>query len=215
MKRRAYRHGWEKYRPTKKYLKSAALFLGMLIAACVILTAFFWLIDQEKEANFAEAAITLYFMLGGIPFTLAIPFMAAEIQLKRPDSKCWGYLNHSGDGGWFVPVFLWGMVALASAYFKDVWFTVLAALAACYLCDKYLEHVANQYDLIEYMEAVGFAVGEQYEMQKDISDEKAKEILDGIVEGRKKDNPNFEPIYLQDLEGKAYEEAKAFLRVKK
>lgn len=214
MIKRAYRHGWKKYKLTKEYLKSAAFFLGAIIAVCIMLTAFLWLIDKEKKLDFVNAAITLYFMLGGIPFTLATPFIAAETQMKRPDSKCWGYLKNSDDDGWLVPVFLWGVVAFASAYLKDVWFTILAALVTCYLCNKYLEHVANQYDLIEYIEAVGFAVGTQYEMKKDISDEKAKELMDGVVKNQRKSNPNFEPIYLQDLEGKAYEEAKAKLRVK-
>ena len=214
MIKRSYRHGWEKYKLTKEYLKSAAFFLGAIIAVCIMLTAFLWFIDKEKKLDFVDAAITLYFMLGGIPFTLATPFIAAEIQMKRPDSKCWGYLKNSGDDGWIVPVFLWGVAAFTSAYFKDAWFTILAALVACYLCNKYLEDIANRYDLIEYIEAVGYAVGIQYEMKKDISEEKAKELMDEVVKNQRKSNPDFEPIYLQDLEGKAYEEAKAKLRVK-
>ena len=61
---------------------------------------------------------------------------------------------------------------------------------------------------------MSIATGEKLVYNPNNTNEQTKYQLDGIVRRHKDIDPNFEPIYLQDLEEIAYEEAKKKLRVK-
>lgn len=211
MIKREYRHGLNKYKWTKEYLKMvftlwAAIFGGLFVLAC------FFSVGKDGY-EYMNMYAKVFLMLGGPAYVVAAPFVSAEANMKYPKSKCWGDAKNS-DAGLFVPICIWGVALLLCAYIHDIWAYILFMAIAAIANDRFLESAANKYDLVEYMEAVSIATGEQLVMQKDCPDNMVKKQLDYEVKRRKADNPNFEPVYLQDLEGIAYREAKEKLRTK-
>lgn len=215
MKKREYRHGLNKYKLTKEFAKTAIIFVLSIGAVLLALTAFFYLFlnDGEKTGNgYIELLGKTYITLFGPTYTLALPFLCAETNMKCPRTKCWG--NYDPDG-WAVLVVIWGAFYLGCLWIKDEWAWLLFLVIAIVASDKFLEHSANLYDLVEYIEAVSIATGEKLEYKPGNTNEQTKYQLDSIVKRCKEMDTEFEPVYLQDLEGESYERAKKYLRVTK
>lgn len=214
MKKREYRHGLNKYKLTRDYIKMACISVLCILAVLLALSAFLYLIMEDGEKTldgYTKMLFNVYVFTFGPAYTLALPFLCAEANMRCPETKCWGSFNADG----FVAfVFIWGAFLIGCFKIKDEWAWLLFLIIAVVASDKFLEHSANLYDLIEYIEAVSIATGERLKYNPNSTNEQTIYQLDSIVRRRKDIDPDFEPIYLQDLEGKAYEEAKAKLRVK-
>lgn len=214
MIKRAYRHGLEKYRFTKKYI-TFILAMYAIIACLYFLISVFVCLTRDGNINtITKTAGRMYILAGGVPFTLSVPFIATNAQMEKPKSKCWGYLSNANDCATFAPVLFWFIWMILITVCKEYWFSAVAFVVTCAACNAYLEYLAGLYDLIEYMEAVGYAVGKQFTLQRDVTTKEAIKMLDSIVSENKRNNPDFRPIYLQDLEGEVFEKAKEKLRVK-
>lgn len=190
------------------------IFVLCIIAGLLALSAFFYLIirDGEKTLDgYAKMLFNVYTITFGPAYTLALPFLCAEANMRCPKTKCWGNFNNDG----FVAfVFIWGAFFIGCLKIRDEWAWLLFLIIAVVASDKFLERSANLYDLVEYIEAVSIATGEKLAYNPNNTNEQTIYQLDSIVRRRKDIDPDFEPIYLQDLEDKVYEEAKAKLRVK-
>jgi hypothetical protein len=214
MKKREYRHGLNKYKLTRDYIKMACIFVLCILAVLLALSAFFYLIIEDGEKTldgYTKMLFNVYTITFGPAYTLALPFLCAEANMRCPKTKCWG--NFNADG--FVAfVFIWGAFFIECLKIRDEWAWLLFLIIAVVASDKFLEHSANLYDLVEYIEAVSVATGELLVYNPNNTNEQMEYQLNSIVKRRKDSDPNFEPIYLQDLEGIAYEEAKKKLMVK-
>lgn len=214
MKKREYRHGLNKYKLTRDYIEMACIYALCILAALLALSAFFYLIigDGEKTLDgYTKMLFNVYIFTFGPALTLALPFLCAEANMKCPETKCWGNFN---PDGFIAFVFIWGAFLIGCLKIRDEWACLLFLIIAVVASDKFLEYSANLYDLVEYIEAVSIATGEKLVYNPNNTNEQTIYQLDSIVRRRKDIDPDFEPIYLQDLEGIAYEEAKKKLRVK-
>lgn len=214
MKKREYRHGLNKYKLTREYIKMACIYVLCIIAGLLVTSAFFYFIidDGEKTMDgYTKMLFNVYVFTFGPAYTLALPFLCAEANMRCPKTKCWGNFNTDGFAAF---VFIWGGFFIGCLKIRDELAWLLFLIIAVVVSDKFLEHCANSYDLVEYIEAVSIATGEKLVYNPNNTNEQTKYQLDGIVRRHKDIDPNFEPIYLQDLEEIAYEEAKKKLRVK-
>lgn len=215
MKRREYRHGLNKYKPTREYIKMLWIFVLSISVVLLGLSAFFYFLigNGERTLNgYTKMLFNVYIITFGPAYTLALPFLCAEANMKCPRTKCWG---HYDPDGWVVLVVIWGAFYLGCLWIKDEWAWLLFLAIAIVASDKFLEFSANLYDLVEYIEAVSIATGEKLEYKPGNTNEQTKYQLDSIVKRCKEMDTEFEPVYLQDLEGESYERAKKYLRVTK